>query len=186
MDALGPHWTVYVQALATPVIALIAGGIASLIAYRQWQTAKSKVVLDLFDKRLEAYNHVCDAVFGVIQHGSDNVDHKITGPFATGMQKSKFIFGKEVYAYLDHIWTVLHDLRITTRRQRAEFGGDIEPLLSKEDALMVEISDFHKNFDRMVGPYMRMDAKLSQFDPIDRFFSKIDRWRNIIKLKQDI
>lgn len=46
-----PHWTGYVQALATPAVALIAGW----IAIKQYRTAKAKVNFDLFERRLAIY-----------------------------------------------------------------------------------------------------------------------------------
>lgn len=156
-----PIWLEYVKTIGPLVVALIAGGIASVIAHRQWETAKAKVVLDLFERRLEVYNLVSDAVFLIIQESEDNIDHRMMGPFAVGLRKAKFLFGKEIYNYLEHIWLVMVQARSVSRRQRAECGGDIDPQLGKADALMAEISAFHNRFDEMVAPYMRMDQKLS-------------------------
>lgn len=50
-----PMWIEYVKALGTPVVALVAASIAGVIAYRQWRTARNKLKLDLFDKRVEVY-----------------------------------------------------------------------------------------------------------------------------------
>lgn len=49
-----PHWTAYVTAVVVPVIALIA----AWIAFRQWQIARNKLKLDLYDKRMA----VCEVV----------------------------------------------------------------------------------------------------------------------------
>jgi hypothetical protein len=43
---ISPHWTAYVSALGTPIIAALAAVIASLIAYRQWRTAQDRLKLD--------------------------------------------------------------------------------------------------------------------------------------------
>jgi hypothetical protein len=53
--ALHPHWTTYVQALGTPIVAVIAAGFAGMIAYRQWRTARDKLKLDLFGRRHAVY-----------------------------------------------------------------------------------------------------------------------------------
>lgn len=50
-----PLWVEYVKALGTPVVALIAASIAGVIAYRQWVTARNKLKLDLFDRRMAVY-----------------------------------------------------------------------------------------------------------------------------------
>jgi hypothetical protein len=47
-----PHWTVYVSALGTPLIAAVAAIIAGWSAYRQWRTARDSLRFDLFEKRL--------------------------------------------------------------------------------------------------------------------------------------
>lgn len=50
-----PLWVEYVKALGTPIVALIAASIAGGIAYRQWVTARNKLKLDLFDRRMAVY-----------------------------------------------------------------------------------------------------------------------------------
>lgn len=53
-----PHWTAYVAALAVPLTAIIALTttiITSYIAFQQWQTARRKLKLDLFDRRYDLY-----------------------------------------------------------------------------------------------------------------------------------
>jgi hypothetical protein len=42
-----PLWVLYLQALSTPAIALLA----SVIGFFQWRTAHQRAVLDLFEKR---------------------------------------------------------------------------------------------------------------------------------------
>jgi hypothetical protein len=44
-----------VQALGPTIVAVVAVLIASTIQYRQWATARDKLKLDLFDKRLAHY-----------------------------------------------------------------------------------------------------------------------------------
>jgi hypothetical protein len=43
-----PHWTTYLLAMLTPLIAMIV----AFIAFRQWRTAQNRLKLDLFDRRL--------------------------------------------------------------------------------------------------------------------------------------
>lgn len=51
-----PIWVEYVKALGTPTVALLASIVAAFIAYRQWRTARNKLKLDFFDRRMEIYN----------------------------------------------------------------------------------------------------------------------------------
>jgi len=155
-----PHWTTYVQILGTPIIAIIAGGIASAIAYRQWQTAKAKVALDLFDKRLEAYEAVADAVHEIIQVGPGNIDVRITRRYAAGLSKAKFLFGPEVYKFLDEIWLAILKLKSNSDRQeRNQSEQKLKELHDVEDTLNDRMASFHRTLDGMVVAYMRMDQK---------------------------
>jgi hypothetical protein len=53
-----PLWLQVISAVATPVIA----GLVGFIAWRQWRTAHTKILLDLFDRRLAAYEGLIDAL----------------------------------------------------------------------------------------------------------------------------
>jgi hypothetical protein len=57
-----PIWIEYVKALGTPLAALVAAFIGGFIAYRQMQTAKNKLKLDLFDKRVAVYKAAVDLI----------------------------------------------------------------------------------------------------------------------------
>ena len=101
-----PHWTTYLQATATPVIALIAAGIAATIQYRQWQTAKAaaetaknKLKLDLFDKRFAVFNAVARLVTKLsnaeAHHDNDSVKALMAKTAGT-----EFLFDETVYEYV--------------------------------------------------------------------------------------
>ncbi|MER8838471.1 hypothetical protein NKH86_06875 [Mesorhizobium sp. M0913] len=68
-----PLWAQILQALLTPVIALAVG----FIAYRQWRTAHSRLVLDLFEKRLAVYEQTRKAVSFVNTHGRTSREAEI-------------------------------------------------------------------------------------------------------------
>lgn len=153
-----PHWTAYVQAIGTPIVALVAGAIASGIAYRQWKIAKAKVVLDLFEKRLEIYDLVIDAIHTLIAVGPSNIDHRILSPFTTGLLKAKFLFGREVHAYLDEVYDAIVELKGNSLKlKRQNTSDEFDRLGDIEDKYFRIITSFQKKFDAMVYPYMRMD-----------------------------
>ena len=151
-----PNWTAYISALGAPIVALIALG----IAYRQWRVAKAKVVLDLFEKRLDVCNLVTGAVSDIIAVGPDNIDEKITGTFAAGLVKSKFLFGNEVFEFLQASHEKIHRLRLNARKQDRNLNGDkLDELFDIEEKIFGSIMTFRNDLDRMVFPYMRMDEK---------------------------
>jgi hypothetical protein len=57
-----PLWVEYIKALGTPVVALVAASIAGVIAYRQWLTARNKLKLEFFDRRMEIYKSAIELV----------------------------------------------------------------------------------------------------------------------------
>jgi hypothetical protein len=48
---IDPHWTAYLSALLTPIV----GALGTLIAYLQWHISRSKIKLDLYEKRFAVY-----------------------------------------------------------------------------------------------------------------------------------
>ncbi|WP_156383810.1 hypothetical protein [Methylobacterium sp. Leaf456] len=189
---LEPHWTAYVQAIGTPFVALVAGGIASLIAYRQWQTAKEKVVLDLFKQRLEVYDLVNSATMEIIQRGTGGADSTVLSRLAQGSLKSKFLFGPEVIIAIERAWRAANRLSSNGRRQ-ALLGFDLatQELLDDEDKFTLEIVKFNDVFDELVAPYMRMDAKLPRlkftlkWKVLRQKFNWVGDWLVAVLIKQN-
>ncbi|MDP9968814.1 hypothetical protein J2W39_000037 [Variovorax paradoxus] len=99
------HWTAYVTAIGTPVVAVIAAAIAGLIAYRNWRTAQNKLKLDLFDKRYKVFEELSEqmAVW------SEKWElQKSLQEFYSLQQRATFLFNDEVNDYLSN--TVLPKL----------------------------------------------------------------------------
>ncbi|NTB98328.1 hypothetical protein G6M84_17775 [Agrobacterium tumefaciens] len=90
-----PAWIQVMQALSTPAIAL-GGGV---IAYRQWRTAQRKLVLDLFERRLTAYNKIVAACRPIFREGGikDTMDFIA---LANTIEDARFLFGEDVRSVL--------------------------------------------------------------------------------------
>lgn len=61
-----PYSLQVLQALSTPMIALLA----AVIGVMQWRTAHQRAVLDLFQKRWEAYTEIRNAMGEVMREGT--------------------------------------------------------------------------------------------------------------------
>jgi hypothetical protein len=94
-----PHWTAYVSALGTPIVALIAGGWGGYIAWRQWRTTQNRLRFDLFDKRFAAYAAARD----VMERCSSLNDEEIAGRFVSNAREAQWTLGKDIADYLEHI-----------------------------------------------------------------------------------
>lgn len=142
------------------------GGIQAAIARQQASTAamaamtaRTKLNLDLFDKRWQVYKAARELI-GVV--GTKNsVSQLETGMFAAGIQGSQFLFDDSVHKYLgETLWGKALELQ--------KLSGLIEPAATDFDALTAEKTKLlnwfylqHEELDRRLGPYLRIEARLS-------------------------
>lgn len=89
-----PHWTAYLQALLTPVIAFFA----VYVAASQWNTARNKLRLDLFEKRYAVYEAAQRFIGSIVTSGTVKEDSILTYMIAT--RAAKWIVSHEVDEYL--------------------------------------------------------------------------------------
>jgi hypothetical protein len=52
----------YARALGAPSVALLAAAAAGFIAHRQWATARNKLKLDFFDRRVTIYTSALEVI----------------------------------------------------------------------------------------------------------------------------
>ncbi|WP_230164026.1 hypothetical protein [Roseomonas sp. CECT 9278] len=141
-----PLWVSYLQALATPAIALLAAA----IAWGQWQTSRQKFVQDLFDRRMDAF-----AQLQIIVHKATFEDHlEALALVVQNGAKIRFLFGDDLF----------EECKILTdyiARMNGIVKSDEQP--PKEVDLQNLRDRLQKQFTAMVPmfePYMRMDQML--------------------------
>ncbi|MGN7875565.1 hypothetical protein ACTJKJ_18545 [Roseateles sp. 22389] len=93
-----PLWVEYVKALGAPVVALIAALLAGSIAYRQWSTARSKLKLDLFEKRLKVYDAAWQMIATLNDPKTVTIEHFKT--YLLGIATARWLYGPEVTTLL--------------------------------------------------------------------------------------
>jgi hypothetical protein len=71
---------------------------AALIAYLQWVTAHQKIVLELFDKRLAAFQEIQSALLPIMRNGAATQEDFFA--FARAVERCRFLFGDDVHEYL--------------------------------------------------------------------------------------
>ncbi|MDM0030460.1 hypothetical protein [Variovorax saccharolyticus] len=107
------------KAAATVLVALIAAGIAASIQYRQWRTARDKLKLDLFERRIKIYNamqKVCDVRVA-------EANWEAINEFKAAWLEAKWIFGSDASNLLSDL--NLHLIRL-------EFSKDVRIDLSAQ------------------------------------------------------
>jgi hypothetical protein len=105
MPAVDPHWTSYLTAFATPILALVAGS----IAWQQMQTAKAKLKLDLFERRLVVYEGVREYLAVIMRTGVTTPEAERA--FLESIHGSKWLFETKLISYLNEtLWGRACDL----------------------------------------------------------------------------
>jgi len=143
-----PHWTAFVSALGTPIIA----GLVGLIAYRQWRTARDRLKLDLFDRRFEVYFSCMKFLSDILI--SRHVDSQRVDAFTRETRNGKWLLDQDIAEYLDKEFR-----RRALRHQTLEIELEPLPPGEKRTAVVAEKDEIFT----WLG---------NQYDVIDRKFSK--------------
>lgn len=96
MDEL-PQWAKWVQAVTLLFIALVG----ARIAYGQWDVSRSKLKLDLFDRRFALYLVAAKFLSNVLQEG--NASNGAINQYSREILDAEFLTSKAIYEYLSEI-----------------------------------------------------------------------------------
>jgi hypothetical protein len=140
------------------LITAIVATVGAFIAYFQWRTAHQRVVLDLFDRRLQIFEDVEAAVKDVF--ASTNVTNETFFLLVKANGKARFLFGKEVNS---HLQTMIEDFawRMTFNDQIIDGSGDErQENLEKKHEVVLRIVDFPKTGQPLFEPYLSLTQKM--------------------------
>jgi hypothetical protein len=152
-----PFWIPLLQALAVPTIALLA----AVIGYFQWKTAQQKVVLDLFDRRMETYTSL-RSVVAMVMGSSGAATNENSFKFLEALDRAQFLFGSEVIEYLKKLDAAINEIRMSVaERIDLASGPEREANIARERAGREMVASFYTTFQSLVSPYLRMDQKSS-------------------------
>ena len=90
-----PHWTTYLAALLTPIVAVLG----SVIAYRQWRLAQNKLKLDLFDRRLQVYEAALTLLASIMTSGKAR-DEEVRN-YLVATREAKWLLNASIAEYLE-------------------------------------------------------------------------------------
>lgn len=110
----GTSWITVLTAMLTPTVA--AFGL--FIAWKQWDTNRKKLKLDLFEKRIAIYEAVKKAIAEIYTKGQTSPEMERN--FLQGISGAKWVFPADLASYLDiEIWGTIVEIGRTC----AEFQG---------------------------------------------------------------
>lgn len=146
MQSQLPCWVEILQALAVPAIAALG----LYIAWRQWQTAHERVKLDLFDRRMTAYELLRKAVAPINASGKvKNVD---TDNFARAMHEMRFLFDKGMESFVAGINKAVLDKYVLDEEMKD--APNRKQAIRKSSALFTKITN---------GIYTEMPERMEKF-----------------------
>jgi hypothetical protein len=147
---------------AGPLATVIAAGAASFITYRfsnaQRRATEMRLVLDLFDRRWDVTQELRSAISDMVQHGI--VPGKSYWQYLRASQRAAILFGPDVTDYLETVRQAM--IRHEAEKDRARSDDDAVrgPAVDIQADTFTVISDFYKNFDPLIAPYMQIHQKL--------------------------
>ncbi len=129
----------------------IISGLVLVVAFMQWRTAHQKVLLDLFEKRLAIYEKIKKAVEHITRSEAVIADKLLMEAF----DASAFLFGKEIQAHIDRIWTIHQTIaRMNYKLQNGTLTAEDDIAHATVSADLIGLSG---NLSELFAPYMRMD-----------------------------
>lgn len=85
-------------ACLTPIIAIVA----TYIAWQQWQTNRTKLLLDRYDRRLRVYEEVTRILSLIARDAKANTEDLLK--FRAAVSEADFLFGSEIPSYIGEIY----------------------------------------------------------------------------------
>lgn len=152
-----PAWIQYLQALATPAIALLA----IVIGMIQWRTAHQRAVLDLFDRRMGTYEALNAAISMIMRDGRATVE--VLAAFDRAFVKAPFLFGEEVTDFLEETRQRIVVLNMAGKMANTDDDAIRAKYADAEAEHLLELTSFFKNFANLIQPYVKMHQKAPPF-----------------------
>lgn len=145
-----PHWTNYLTALMTPVVACFG----AWIAYQQWVTARDKLRLDLYEKRMAVYAAARAALAAVFAR-NDLTPTEETA-YLQGVAGARWLFETEVTQYLQkEFWEKLCDLhRVAAEMDGMPRSAERQALVDQHLELRKWFLDQYDFMDNLFYPYL--------------------------------
>jgi hypothetical protein len=153
-----PTWVQYLSALSTPAIALMV----AMIAFAQWRTARQRMILDLFERRMNIIDLLSRIASAILFEGT--LRNEDVDGFLRATRGDKFLFGPKVTTYLSETYRRLVNLQAYESAMEGAQGEQRKQLSEKCLAIRNELSRFHQTFHTLVAPYVKMHQKFRWID----------------------
>lgn len=131
------HWTEYIVAFLTPVIAVIA----LFIAYMQFKLASNKLKLELYEKRYVVYKGCMNIITHVMTSGNTTIPQQ--SEFLRDTSDAKWLLSVDIAEYIDEvIWKTVVDIETLC--------SELVPNETAFDDLAVRTIKIHERADKKI------------------------------------
>jgi hypothetical protein len=143
-----PLWFLILQPTALAVAALIA----AFIALRQWLTARDKLRLDLFDRRLDIYRRARDFMAVITQKGRPEIGDFF--PLNEARAMAPFLFGDDATEFLTKLSKIGADLAAAADSLETAQGQERSELVQSRRKSRDAFHETYEEIDRVFGRYL--------------------------------
>lgn len=153
-----------IAAIISGIIALVTGMIVAVIAWRQWQTAKDKLAIDLFDKRFKAWkeletafgSYVVSAEKRYMGRGQIMLDQGVLADWVKVESDSVWLFGNTIFGEIRKVGDLLAQLQHCDLDEDDE-GEPFERKQRFEERLAHPSYIAFAAVRKQIEPYMMLD-----------------------------
>ncbi len=171
-----PMWLEVIKAMAPLLAALLAAGVGAWVAHKfgsiqasiarqqaetaaaSAKTARNKLKLDLFDRRMAIYKAAADAISIAAQQGDFTTAN--ANAFESGVQGARWLFGNDVVAYLeDELRPLFGQIRYATSElEEASSEQNRNKAAGKKLQIITEFMLQTRKVDYVFAEYLRLDT----------------------------
>jgi hypothetical protein len=128
------------------------------IAERTWQTANEKIVLELFERRLNIYEEV-RRVIGEITRSGDATNDALFR-YGAATDRAPYFFGPEVQTYLEQIRLHLIDLQLANQMMANDLNPERPQWVQSRHDHFIAVTAFYKDAPPLFAPYLQAHQKV--------------------------
>jgi hypothetical protein len=151
-----PIATVFAATVAA-VVAVTFGITQAGIATQQAATARTKLQLELFDRRLVVYNAVKDAWHNTVTSG--DFPNECLEPYQVGINGVRWLFEDDVVVFVDNLYSLLinfHVANASLKGASAKGEEEFKKASDKQSRVFRELIQQQHEMDRLFGPYLKL------------------------------
>lgn len=149
MQASVPAW-LFVANLALTVA---LGLIAAYVAWKQWDTAHARALVDVFEKRFELYTQLKESLFAAY----GNAAAAVKMPFFANIDRARMLFGPDVLEFQNECQQTIVALSIL--QARVKRGDTSQTTLDAEERYTADLSSQIAAIDGVFLPYLSISIR---------------------------